>query len=110
VAAAGLVARVTEEGSVELSELDSGQLLGSFTLPLPARSAGEPPWDATTLAASPDGRKLITATSAGSIIRWQLTANAWIRAACAAAGRELTPDEWRNVVGTVPPANLSCLG
>ena len=106
----GLVARVTEEGSVELSELDSGQLLGSFPLPLPARSGGEPPWDATALAASPDGQELITATSAGSIIGWQLTANAWIRAACAAAGRDLTPDEWRSVVGTVPPASLSCLG
>jgi hypothetical protein len=105
-----LVARVTEQGTVVLSDLDSGQLLGSLTLPFPARATGEPPWDATTVAASPDGHQLISATTSGSLIRWQLSPDAWVQAACAAAGHTLTPDEWRLAVGTTPPADLACHG
>lgn len=103
-----LVARVTEQGAVVLSNLDSGQSLGSLTLPYPARATGEPAWDATTVAASPDGSALLSATTSGSVVRWQLNPDAWIQAACAAANQDLTPDEWRQTVGTTPPTDLSC--
>ncbi len=105
-----LVARLTYQGTVELTDLDSGQTLGSVTTPLPARSGGEPPWDSTTISATPDGSELVTASSCGSIIRWQLDPRAWIRDACTLAGHDLTAEEWRQYVGTNPPANLACLG
>jgi WD40 repeat protein len=105
-----LVARLTYQGTVELTDLDSGQTLGSVTAPLPARSGGEPPWDSTTISATPDGSELVTASSCGSIIRWQLDPRAWIRDACTLAGHDLTAEEWRQYVGTNPPANLACLG
>jgi WD40 repeat protein len=103
-----LIARVTGQGIVVLTDLESGQVLGSLTLPYPARAAGEPPWDATTVSASPDGTKLITATTSGSAIRWELRPEAWVKAACAAAGHSLTLDEWRQIVGTTPPTDLAC--
>jgi WD40 repeat protein len=105
-----LVARLTYQGTIELTDLDSGQLLGTLTAPQPDHSGGEPPWDATTIAATPDGKELITATSCGSIVRWQLDPAAWIRTACALAGHDLTADEWRQYVGTSPPKDLACLG
>jgi WD40 repeat protein len=40
--------------------------------------------------------------------RWTLSADIWSRLACAWAGRSLTPLEWRQYVGTSPPADLSC--
>lgn len=37
-----------------------------------------------------------------------LTVAGWIAASCAVAGRDLTPDEWTNYVGTTPPSDLRC--
>lgn len=105
-----LVARLTYQGSIELTDLDSGQTLGALAAPPPGHSGGEPPWDATTIAASPDGKELVTASTCGSVIRWQLDPKAWIRSACTLAGHDLTADEWRLYVGTTPPANLACMG
>lgn len=105
-----LVARLTYQGSIELTDLDSGQNLGAVTAPQPGHSGGEPPWDATTIAASPDGMELVTASTCGSVIRWQLDPQAWIRTACTLAGHDLSADEWRLYVGTTPPANLACMG
>ena len=105
-----LVARLTYQGSIELTDLDSGQNLGALTALQPGHSGGEPPWDATTIAASPDGKELVTASTCGSVVRWQLDPQTWIRTACTLAGRDLTADEWRQYVGTTPPANLACMG
>lgn len=41
-------------------------------------------------------------------IRWKLSPPIWVKSACAWAGRILTPAEWRQYVGTSPPADLSC--
>ena len=57
-------------------------------------------WDHT-------GSVLWTATTGGTILRWDLDPAAWIRSACAAAGRSLTADDWLNV-GSPTPANLRC--
>jgi hypothetical protein len=37
-----------------------------------------------------------------------LTVAGWIRASCAVAGRDLTPAEWTNYLGTTPPPDLRC--
>jgi WD40 repeat protein len=104
-----LVARLTNQGIVSLWDIDTGMLLGSFTLPFPYRSTGQPAWDSTTLASSPDGRELVTASADGSILRWQLDPDAWVRTACATAGQHLTADQWRGQVNDSPPDNLACL-
>lgn len=104
-----LVARLNDLGIVELWNSDTGALLGSVTLPFPSRSTGQPAWDSTTLAASQDGRELVSASADGSIVRWQLDPGAWVRSACTAAGRSLTADEWRGQVNDSPPDDLACL-
>jgi WD40 repeat protein len=103
-----LVARLTDQGSVEITDITTRQVVGSLALPLPTTGTGEPPWEATTLATTPSGTELITATGAGAINRWQLNPDAWIRIACTAAGRDLTADEWTRQIGTTVPAELSC--
>jgi hypothetical protein len=104
-----MVARLTEQGTIELTDLDTHQVVGSLVAPEPQTGTGEPPWEATTLATVPSGQELITATGAGAINRWQLTPDAWIRIACASAGREINADEWRRSVGTEVPPDLRCL-
>jgi WD40 repeat protein len=103
-----LVARLSDLGTVSVWNIDTGALLGSFTLPRPARSTGQPAWYATTLAAGPDGHELVSASADGSIIRWQLDPAAWVRSACATAGRDLSEQEWRAQVNGAPPADPTC--
>jgi hypothetical protein len=44
----------------------------------------------------------------GTLIDWKLDPNAWIRAACASAGRDLTPHVWSQYMGSDTPAILHC--
>ncbi|WP_249227807.1 WD40 repeat domain-containing protein [Kutzneria sp. CA-103260] len=103
-----LVARLNDLGTVELWNSDTGAALGSFPLPFPIRSTGQPAWDSTAVAASQDGRELVSASADGAIVRWQLDPGAWVRLACATAGRDLTVDEWRGQVNDSPPDDLAC--
>jgi WD40 repeat protein len=97
-----LVARLTGIGTIGLWNVDTGDLLGTVTLP-DSRAATN-----TVLAGTPDGRELVSATANGVVERWQLRPDAWIRAACASAGRNLTADEWRRRVNDTVPDNLAC--
>ncbi len=51
------------------------------------------------LASRSDGRAVLTGYSDGRIVTWPLDAQVWMRAACTKAGRNLTRDEWRQLVG-----------
>jgi hypothetical protein len=53
-------------------------------------------------------RAVVTAVSDLPLFRWDLAEDDWVRTACASAGRDLTPEEWRRFVGTAPPADLTC--
>ncbi|MGC4154409.1 MAG: toll/interleukin-1 receptor domain-containing protein [Propionicimonas sp.] len=60
-----------------------------------------------------DGSALLTAIQSmgerpAALRRLDLTREGWRTAACALAGRDLTPDEWRSYLGTEPPADLRC--
>ncbi|MFJ9447782.1 WD40 repeat domain-containing protein [Kitasatospora sp. NPDC101235] len=101
------------ENAVRLIDRPSGDLLG--TLPLPA---GIKP-KSTGLSFSADDSRLVTATELlhtndaidrdlGRLVSWQLDPNDWIRGACEAAGRDLTPSLWRQYLGTDAPSNLQC--
>jgi WD40 repeat protein len=93
-----LVARLTNQGIVKLWYIDSGRLLGSFPLP-ESGSSGAYPWSATSLAATPDGTELISATAGGVVVRWDLRPEGWVDASCRAAARSLSPAEWAEYVG-----------
>lgn len=105
-----LLARLTEDGTASITDLATGTVLATFTLPAPADSTAADPWSATTLAFTPDGQNLLSATSGGELIRWTVASAALIQNACATAGRNLTAAEWKEYVQSAPPSDLSCAG
>ena len=99
-----LVARERSDGAVAITDLESGETLGSFRLPA-ARKAG--------MAFGGDGHTLVTVTEPaaqgkGELQRWTLSEAAWVQAACESAGRDLTAAEWRRYIGGTPPSDLRC--
>lgn len=101
-----LVARPRTDFTIALNDLTTGATLA--TLATPGRLGRK-----TSVAFSPDGRRLITVTAPGAetvsyMAQRDISDAALIRSACATAGRDLTADEWRAFVGTAPPADLSC--
>jgi WD40 repeat protein len=100
----GLVAILRSDNVVVLTDLGTGVTLGSFPLP-PAPT----PNDQTVMAFTPDGTKLLVGAEGGRLTSWEMTDTAWVRAACARAGRELTAAEWTQNVGTTPTTSLSCM-
>ncbi|MGW0883140.1 WD40 repeat domain-containing protein [Streptomyces sp. NPDC002671] len=105
-----VIAEKPDDDTVRLIDLTSGHTLGTLQLPpgSKARSTG--------LAVSADGTELVTATESygdvsgdtGTLIAWKLDPNAWTRAACTSAGRDLTPAVWNRYMGSSPPSNLRC--
>ncbi|HEV2779537.1 MAG TPA: TIR domain-containing protein [Actinophytocola sp.] len=104
----GLLARLRGDGTAVISDLESGDVLGSIRLPPMTRSSVTDPWSVTTLTATRNTGELITATSGGQLVYWRLTEDAWLDVACEAAGRDLTPADWRRVAASDPPADLRC--
>jgi len=98
------------DGTLVVTDLATGDALGSLALPAAYTKFK------TGLAASSDGRHLVTVTETntlndrdGLLVQWDLSSNAWIRAACTSAGRGLTLSDWRRYVGTTAPSDLSCM-
>ena len=103
-----LVARQRSDGSTTIADLDSGATLA--TLPAPAS-----PQLGLKIGSAfgPDGQHLVTVletlTTNGSwIIQYDLRPATLVRAACSAAGRNLTAADWRAYVGSTSPSDLSC--
>jgi sugar lactone lactonase YvrE len=99
-----LAARERSDGTVAITDLQSGETLGSFRLPA-ARKAG--------IAFGGDGHTLVTVTEPatqgkGELQRWTLSEATWVQAACESAGRDLTAAEWRRYIGSTPPSDLRC--
>lgn len=96
-------------GVMSILDLDrGGAAFGRITVPVQDNR-----YPAT--AFSPDGSALITVTPEmesldrpATISRLTLDPADWRASACAVAGRDLTPEEWRTFVGTEPPADLRC--
>jgi hypothetical protein len=53
-------------------------------------------------ALAPDGAHLFAVSTEGRDLRWDVSPASWSRRACAVAGRELTPSEWRDVLPDRP--------
>jgi WD40 repeat protein len=114
VVGGNVIAEKQSDATLRLIDLPSGNVLG--TLPLPpadgekARSTGMAfSADGSVLVTATEGEALNTATiGVGQLIRWRLEPDAWLRAACASAGRDLTPGLWKQYMGTDAPSNLHC--
>lgn len=103
-----LLVRLRGDGTAVISELDSGDVIGSITLPPMTRSSVTDPGAVTTLTATRNTGELITATSGGLLTYWRLTDEAWLDMACDRASRDLTTAEWQRVAATDPPDDLHC--
>ncbi len=96
-----LVVGLRSDSVIVVADLDSGASLGSFPVPTTSGTAAATVFD-------PDGTHLLVGSAGNRLTRWDMTEDSWIRIACATAGRNLTADEWRQLVGTPPPASLTC--
>ena len=99
-----LVAQARYDGTVRITDLRSGEPLGVFSLPVPAKNG---------MAFMPNGRTLLTVTedaseAVGQLQQWNLSEPAWVQRACSSTGRELTVMEWQRYVGGTPPSNFRC--
>ena len=104
-----LVARRSTDGTIALDDLKTGARLTTLATP------GNSVFYRTGIAFSPDGSRLVTvseipdAYKQGELTIRSISTHDLIKAACRAAGRDLTGAEWDTFVGGIdPPADLSC--
>ena len=95
--------------AVELLDLDSGTSVPLIAFNPPGSiGAATPPSGYAQFSA--DGRSLLTVgylERRGALL-WSLDPDDWVRAACRAAGRNLTQAEWRQLVGASEPYHRTC--
>lgn len=101
-----VLARVRTDGRLVLADLTTGRQLADYTMPVPRGSIAQSPWHSSTLTVAGSG--LYSATVRAEVARWDLSVAAMTEAACRAAGRDLTAQEWRNITASDPPADLGC--
>ena len=101
---AGLAVDVNSDGTAPVFDVTSGQEIGSITLPAGPRNVS------TSVAFTPDGKNLISATEGisgsagtGNVTEWNFSPSRWSTVACTSAGRTLTSAEWQQYIGTGGP-------
>jgi WD40 repeat protein len=104
-----LVARRSTDGTIALDDLETGARLATLATP------GSSVFYRTGIAFSADGSRLVgvsevpDAYKQGELTVRSISDQDLIKAACRAAGRDLTGAEWDAFVGGIdPPADLSC--
>ena len=112
VNSAGLAVEVNSDGTAPVFDITSGQEIGSITLPAGPRNVS------TSVAFTPDGKNLISATEGtggssdpGYVTEWSFSPSLWSTVACTSAGHTLTSAEWQEYVGTGGPgmpSQLAC--
>ncbi|WP_026306719.1 toll/interleukin-1 receptor domain-containing protein [Smaragdicoccus niigatensis] len=100
-----LVVRRRDENTLDIFDLRTATLLG--TLPAVRDSVLTGP------AFSPDGRLLVNdvARLAGTndlVVTREMDPNVWLAKACAAAGTDLSAEEWRVLTGIAPDGIPTC--
>jgi hypothetical protein len=96
-----LAVRMRSDNTIVLTDLNSGTTIGSFVMP-------QAPSGQTAFTFTPDGTQLLIGEQGGSLTRWPMTVSGWVNTACTSAGRNLTPAEWTQYVGTTPVPDLTC--
>ena len=101
---AGLAVEVNSDGTAPVFDIASGQQIGVITLPAGPRNVS------TSVAFTPDGKDLISATESsyepsgtGQVTEWGFTPGLWVEAACTSAGHVLTAEEWQQYIGAGGP-------
>ena len=96
VNSAGLAVEVNSDGTAPVFDITSGQQIGSITLPAGPRNVS------TSVAFTPDGKNLISATEGtgvssdpGYVTEWSFSPSLWSTVACTSAGHTLTSAEWQ---------------
>lgn len=112
VNSAGLAVEVNSNGTAPVFDITSGQEIGSITLPAGPRNVS------TSVAFTPDGKNLISATEGtggssgpGYVTEWSFSPSLWSTVTCISAGHTLTSAEWQEYVGTGGPgmpSQLAC--
>jgi WD40 repeat protein len=102
-----LVARVKMDGSIVLADATSGITLAH----IPAVNPGA--IGKTGVGLSPDGGYLVTATEGsrekpGTLVERAIDPTALIRTACDTAAGDLSPGEWKRIIGIPRPASAGC--
>ncbi len=82
------------DGTVILWDVESGRQIGE---PQRAHSGA-----VNAVAFGPDGSTLVSAGDDRRVMRWNVDLDAWTAAACAIANRNLTREEWRQVLPDIP--------
>lgn len=105
----GLVASGGTSGTISLLDLGRGGAVFG-RIPVPVQDGRLP-----VAAFTPDRSALVITMPElfeperpASVTRLTLRPLDWRASACAVAGRDLAPDEWRAFVGAEPPADLRC--
>lgn len=101
-----VLARVRTDGRLVLANLTTGRQLADYAMPVPRGTTAQAPWRSATL--TPAGAGVYSATVGTDVARWDLSIPAMAEAACRAAGRDLSPAEWRAVTAGDPPSDLRC--
>ncbi|MGZ3143196.1 hypothetical protein ACVDFE_14615 [Lentzea chajnantorensis] len=95
------VTQLRRDRVLVLSWLATGDLVGEVRLAEQAGRYGR-------IGTAFDGdTRLLTAISETDLRTWDLSAENWVRAACASAGRAVTEEEWQRFAGS-PPGELTC--
>jgi WD40 repeat protein len=111
VSRSGLIVDVNSDGTAPVFDISSGQEIGSLQLPAGPRN------NSTSIAFTPDGKDVVTATEGdgtsadpGTVTEWSFSPSNWSTIACTSAGHALTMAEWQQYVGTGPamPSQLAC--
>lgn len=107
--ASGLVARLRDDGMITLLDTDVAEVLGAIGQPGNVLYGTVP-----GLAFNPDASTLLVVhpdspDGTGELQTWHMSPQLWVEAACRAAGRDLTADEWRRYVNDAVPDDLRCL-
>ena len=81
-----VLATATSEGTATLWDVGSRNRIG------PPLTGPSSPGVAVF---APTGHTLTTAFDDGTVLLWDMDPDAWLKRACAVAGRPLTPQEWQ---------------
>lgn len=102
------VGRMRNDGTVAVIDIDAGTTLGGLQLPQVKVTFATAPWEAAAVTGVGATGELLTANPGGSVARWAVSERLWLTRACQFAGRDLRAEEWREVTGSHPPADLRC--
>jgi hypothetical protein len=102
-----LAARLRRDGTVELVDVARAGVLGVLGMPGQTRYGR-----LSGLAFTADGASLVVAypedAGSGELDAYDLAPDRLVQVACATAGRDLTPAEWRQFVNDAVPDDLRC--